>query len=530
MGTIVLHAGMPKAGSSSIQRWLRDHSDELERADWHLFAYRLAEDGRTAEFGAPMQRRINSGSFVRRYNATGRAPAVLDELFERLDREARDTGRVLLSSEGFARLFAEPDPAFLERLDALAGDHEVRIAYYVRPQHQSIEAAWRQWGFRQLRDPQRYVELRSRVLSYASTLEDVGRIAPNVCFEMRLFDPSALARRNIVSDFLQEFLEIDDLDVAATDVWANPGLPLELANVLREARLGRFWSSAHHNAKIRPLKLLAAGWSIPPTAEIARSRLILQHYCHERFEADNKRLVRQLGWPIEHLVAPVEDETFVYGGLEELNDLWSSHQSAAEREMLYQALEQLLEAFAEGTLRAPMGGSADREGRWATSTAPATREGDRLRARRGDEWIAELERSIPGGAAHLVRRQDGLVFLVEGTSGRPVRSGLLVVGLETSIGTARPAEPGELDELKEGPPVEVFEDSHGQPFVVYGGERHDVRGMPMPHRVRIRTEFPGGETIDVTPPKGQDVSSPAGDPSARTVTARARRWMSSRRN
>jgi hypothetical protein len=530
MGTIILHAGMPKAGSSSIQRWLRDHDDEVRRAHWHMLAYRLADEHRAAELSAPIRRRINSGTFVRRYNASHRSPAVLDELFQPLDRMAHDKGRVLLSSEGFARLFAEPDFAFLERLDALAVDHDVRVAYYVRPQHQSIEAAWRQWGFRQQWNPRGYIELRARLLSYADTLEHVGQLAPNVCFEMRLFDPSASVPRDIVADFLQQFLGISEVDAAATEVWANPGLPLELANALRDAQPGRFWSSAHNNAKIRPLKQIAAGWSIPPTPEIARSRLILQQYCHERFEEGNGSLARRLGWPVEHLVPPVEDAGITHGGLDELNALWSSHQSAAERELLYQSLERLLEIHAETAPAAPMGAGTIRTGGAARSAPPPGTDAGAQRARRGRSWLENLERSIPGGAAQLVRRPDGLVFLVDGMRRRPIRSGLLVTVLETAIGTTRAEMAEELDAMEEGPPVELFEDSRGQPFVIYGGQRHKLRGMPLPHRVDNVDKLPNGTPIDVTPSRREKASSPDGDQWARSAAAaRARKWLSFRR-
>lgn len=118
-----------------------------------------------------------------------------------------------------------------------------------------------------------------------------------------------------------------------------------MAIVLRDAPPGMFWSNMHDNKVFYPLKKLILQWKIPQTEAVARSRQVLQRYAHATFESDNQRLVRELGWNTEYFVPPAEDsEKAANAGLAELNVLWKSAASDAERQVLFCALQQLLSA------------------------------------------------------------------------------------------------------------------------------------------------------------------------------------------
>ncbi len=342
MGTVILHAGMSKAGSSSIQRWLRDDARALRVAGWHVLVYRQGVDDLPGELTRWDRGNVNSGTLAETYLRSNRDPALLDEIFASLDRWATELGAVVLSGEGIAQFFAEADEQFLCRLDALAARHEIRVAYYVRAQHEALEAAWRQWGFRQSREPSAYIAVREQLLDYRDTRCRVRELLHNASFEMRLFHREALANTSIVEDFACTFLDFEEVP-RGTAVWANPGLPLELANVLRHAGPGRFWLSSHDNApKIGPIKDIVANWRIPESPAIRRSRLLLQHHCHQRFEDGNLEVARECGWPIDHLVPPVEDPDLDDHDLSELDLLWSTDMSPAELELMFQALETLV--------------------------------------------------------------------------------------------------------------------------------------------------------------------------------------------
>lgn len=478
MGTIVLHAGMPKAGSSSIQSWLHTNDALLRGAGWHVVVYNRDPTTARVTFEPAAGRGVNSATVVRHYNKSNRDPRVLDAFFQPLDTLAAELGNVVVTGEGFARLFAEADPAFLARLRTLADRHDVRVAYYVRAQHEAIEAAWRQWGFRQAWEPRGYVELRARLLDYAETRSAITQRLPEVTFGIRLFHREALRDTDVVADFVTTFLE-PGLAAGDTDVWANPGLPLELVNVLRQAEPGRFWSSAHDNHTIRPLKALAATWKVPETAEIRRSRLVLQQYCHDRFEAGNQHLVRDLAWPIDELVPrPAPARGPDPHSLSELNSLWSSQVSPAERELLFVAIERLLAGQAQALRPRP-------------KRAPRSTRTPRARS------VAVGDARSPLADVQLVRDRAGRVHAVQGGQRRLVRSRILANGLEETFGSAREIDDASLAGWIDLGPLELTRGSDGRTYVDLGGRRHLVRGLPRSTLEATGIDLPRGEVIDV---------------------------------
>lgn len=120
------------------------------------------------------------------------------------------------------------------------------------------------------------------------------------------------------------------------------------------------------------------------------------------------------------------------------------------------------------------------------------------RATSRNEWI-ELLAAAGINEPQLVRSPDGKTFVVEGDVRRPVRSGILAAALEEMLHPARAVTEAELNRWSEGVPVEVLEAPNGPPFVVVGGRRHPVRGLPLPHPVTNKdaSEFPEGEELNV---------------------------------
>ena len=340
MARVIFHAGMAKAGSTTVQQWIGAHADYL-RAELGIETVVLRRNEVSGGPGVLTRYddgEVNSGWFLYRYELKERDPSVLDEIFDPLSTLATSCPGLLISAESFGRLLAERDEAFISRLEALTTTNEVRVVYYVRPQHSSIEAAWRQWGFRLPASPSTYVDERSQLLDYFTTRRDLKMSAPHVSFEPRLVHPDFLGPTGIVGDFVRTFLGVEDDSIPADDVRANPGLPLELVNLLRSAPEGMFWSSTADNARLRRLKCLYESFDPPTSTRIRRSRQILQHYCRQRFEAHNAMLIDELGWAVDHIVPPVQDPAFEGGDIEELDELWAPDASPAERDLLFIAL------------------------------------------------------------------------------------------------------------------------------------------------------------------------------------------------
>ena len=321
MATIVLHAGMPKTGSTSIQRWVEREAASLRARGIDPVVIRPGDRERPRVLpyrGGP----VTSGPIVKRYRELQRPAPLMLALATELDRLARGSRSVLVTAEHFADLLRKPDPHFAGALERLAGDHEVLVAYYVRPQHSAVEAAWKQYGFRDPDEqPSSFVRTMSATLRHLRTYRRARRTMPSVTFAMRPFRSDLLFGGDVVTDFARRFLGIDDMPTGASQ-WSNPGLPLEAANYIH-ASYGHAFPHTHEGlARLNALKGRLQEAEVPETDAIRRSRMIIQHHCHTEHEADNRTLSRLLRWRARPFVPPVDWAGQVPGTLDELDALW----------------------------------------------------------------------------------------------------------------------------------------------------------------------------------------------------------------
>ncbi|MBA3421284.1 MAG: hypothetical protein H0U12_05235 [Thermoleophilaceae bacterium] len=352
MGTVLIHAGMGKAGSSTIQGWLAPNAAELRERDIDVVVARLRrEESRAVGIDVTDYRsgQVQSNDVIIAYwNQGVDKRAVFGRLFEGLDEAATRHRVVVLTGEALQRVFWRPDEEFLRALEALAGRHEVRVAYYVRPQHGALEAAWRQWGFRTGHRPSHDLATRSKALHYFDTYASTRRLAPSVSFEPRPFRPDLLHLGEPVADFVHHFLGLAGPSTEDGSTRVNRGLPLEVVNALRHAPPGLFWSSTFDNRRLGLIKKVVGDLDAPETEETKRSRLILQAHCHDTFEEGNSRLIDALGWNTDAYVPAVEiDRHDRERGLQPLDELWEPRASPAELTFLYTALDRLVAASAQ---------------------------------------------------------------------------------------------------------------------------------------------------------------------------------------
>jgi hypothetical protein len=339
---IIIHAGMPKTGSTSLQHWLIDNAERLQTQGVQI----VVATNRTRR--NPTRRvqvepyesgTVNSGLVVRAWGLSRFAPEVPLRFLAELDELAAQFGNVLVTGEGLSKFLWTGDERVLAGFQALARSHTVRVAYYVRPQHTALEAMWREDGFLRSPGPRDAVIDRLPRLHYLRTLETVATHAPDLDLVVRPFRSDLLLRENVIDDFASGFLGIDE---ECPRIQINPSLSLRLVNLLRVAPDGVFRDGDTELYPRAKLRRAAAGLDLPSTSEIRRSRRILQRFCHEEFEAENQRLIRKLSWPTEAFVPDVKLDG--RWDISELDTLWSPTESPSELADLHRKLESALRA------------------------------------------------------------------------------------------------------------------------------------------------------------------------------------------
>ena len=341
MSQIIIHAGMPKTGSTSVQRWLVQNRDLLsERGVQLLVANRTSTTpGDDVHLEPHTFGDVNSGKLVLAWVAEGYSSRVPERFVRELDGFAAQYENLMVTGEALSVFFHRLDPLFLTALDQLARAHRVRVAYYVRPQHTALEALWRQGRFREPSSPSEIIVEQAKTLHYLRTVDGMNERAPHVDFVVRPFRSDLLDGGNAVSDFTRTFLSVDS---GGPDITENPGLPLELVNRLRLAPNGMFWDGPAERYPRRKLRAAAARLDLPSSPEVKRSRHVLRAYCREVFEDENTELIRRRSWPTAEFVPSAK----LRGpwDVSELDDLWTPKDSPAQLARFFEELRSALES------------------------------------------------------------------------------------------------------------------------------------------------------------------------------------------
>ena len=120
------------------------------------------------------------------------------------------------------------------------------------------------------------------------------------------------------------------------------------------------------------------------------------------------------------------------------------------------------------------------------------------RVAEGGAWLEHLHMH-GGGDPFLVRTPTKGMYVIEGDMRRPVKAGILFTALTRVLGAPREMTDQDLRRWSTGPPVEVMESGSGPAFLVVGGRRLPLRGLPLPFLVSTDDMllFPEGEELHV---------------------------------
>ena len=124
------------------------------------------------------------------------------------------------------------------------------------------------------------------------------------------------------------------------------------------------------------------------------------------------------------------------------------------------------------------------------------------RTAEGGAWLEHLHLH-GGGDPMLVRTPTKGTYVVEGNMRRQVKSGILFNALTHVLGAPREMTDRDVERWSTGPPVEVLEAGTGPAFVVVGGRRLPLRGLPLAYLVSTDDMllFPEGEELNVAAPR-----------------------------
>lgn len=342
MSDILIHAGMPKTGSSSIQKYLSLSKKALATENISLLVVRNHKTDLCSI--NPFERgRVNSGSFVHNYQKSDNAGKILLArlLTQQLDKYAGDCKKVVVTSEGFTRLIFSSDDIFLSSLVKLSKKHRVTILYYIRPQHTLLEAGWKQWGFRSGKKPSEYLRKKAKHLHYLTALKSLEQYGRDINIVIRPFRRDLLQGNDVVFDFCT-YLGIKPTHEELINAESNIGLPLEIANLLSSIPQGILWKDMHDVINIDKLKKVIKTIDIPPSDKSQLSRNILKNWCFHIYEKDNLKLIQKLEWETDYFIAKENEINGKPKNLSALDALWKTAISDSEQLFLSHILQRTL--------------------------------------------------------------------------------------------------------------------------------------------------------------------------------------------
>lgn len=124
------------------------------------------------------------------------------------------------------------------------------------------------------------------------------------------------------------------------------------------------------------------------------------------------------------------------------------------------------------------------------------------RVTEGGPWLEHLQMH-GGGEPFLAQTPTKGVYVIDGEMRRQVKAGMLFTALTRVLGAPREIGDHDLQRWSTGPPVEVMESGSGPAFLIVGGRRLPLRGLPLPYLVSTEDMllFPEGEELNVAVPR-----------------------------
>lgn len=291
--SLYLHIGHPKAGSTTLQKFLFINWTKLRKAGVKIPTTSL--DLATADNppGNPLW------ALKQAYDSN--TLSALERWIDAVKQQKPEASKLIISSEA---LF-DPSKAYL--FSALARRIPIHLIYYIRRQDDLLLAAWRQWGLKRGLSLAELVE--RRITNDQPNFENIIEVWQNelalASCHVRFVGTPFLKDGDLVSDFCTQLdLKHELLKPVSRQ---NESLDGRLLHYM--SRQPEFFSSPHDN---RILDLLT---DPNPKATKVRAKLSRNQFrdIRDHFEPGNQRLLTRfqpdmVGVPvIEEISAPISE-------------------------------------------------------------------------------------------------------------------------------------------------------------------------------------------------------------------------------
>ncbi len=292
--SLYLHIGHPKAGSTTLQKFLFTNWLALLEAGVNIPTASLDLATADSPPGNPLW------ALMQAYDSE--SLSALEGWVDTVRQQKPEASKLVVSSEA---LF---DPSKAHLFSALAQRIPIHLVYYLRRQDELLLAAWRQWGLKRGLSLAELVERRIKndQPNFESIVNAWQTEVPLASCNIRFVGKPFLKDGDLVSDFCTQLgLDHELLKPVSRQ---NESLDGRLLHYM--SRQPEFFSSPHDN---HILELLT---DPDPKAKKVRARLSLNQFrdIHDHFEPGNQRLLARfqpdmIGIPvIEEETAPIFEQ------------------------------------------------------------------------------------------------------------------------------------------------------------------------------------------------------------------------------
>lgn len=221
MGTLFLHIGTPKTGTSTMQFFLRRNMKALKRVGFSYpemeYRFEGVDPKRNAHF---LLQKYFIGDTKQR--DTAREEALFDEGMDKVVALFQEYENVVLSDESLWHAFFEK-PGLYARIKKIINDagHELHVIVYLRRQDSYIQSAWTQKLKTSYTKSFEWYVKHGKVdrnhFDYFESLEKIAEVVGQEHMTVRAFEPSRFKpygpenKPSLAADFLDILgLELDD--------------------------------------------------------------------------------------------------------------------------------------------------------------------------------------------------------------------------------------------------------------------------------------------------------------------------------